>query len=107
MIDNAIIDQHFLRHGRANRLISRVLERDPHVGIGIDESTALIVEPSGVWRIAGASVAVIYDARHSAITPAGATLVATRGAAGLVMHARPAGSRFDPKTGIATLPVAH
>lgn len=103
LIDNAIIDQHFLRRRRANRLISLVLEREPHLGIGIDESTALIVESNGGWRVAGASVAVIYDARHSAITPTTTTL----GATGMVMHVLPAGSRFDPNTGVATLPVAH
>ena len=100
LIDNAIIDQHFLRRRRTNRLVSLVLEREPHLGIGIDESTALIVEPSGQWRIAGASVAVIYDARRSAITAPGATL----GATGMTVHVLPAGGRFDPKTGVATLP---
>ena len=100
LISNAIIDQHFLRRKRANRLISLVLEMQPHLGVGIDESTALIVEPSGRWRINGASVATIYDARKSTITPTTATL----GASGMSMHVLPAGSTFDPKTGVATLP---
>ncbi len=100
LLSNVIVDQHFLRRKRANRLISLVLEMPPHLGIGIDESTALIVEPSGRWRINGASVATIYDARTAKITPATATL----GASGLTMHVLPAGSTFDPKTGIATLP---
>ena len=103
LIDDAIIDQHFLRRRRTNRLVSLVLEREPHLGIGIDESTALIVEPNGQWRIAGASVAVIYDARRSAITAPGATL----GATGMTVHVLPAGGRFDPKTGVATLPGAR
>ncbi len=103
LIDNAIIDQHFLRRRRHNRLISLVLEREPHLGVGIDESTALIVNPDGTWRIAGASVAVIYDARQSAITAVGAPL----GASGMTMHVLPAGSRFNPKSGIATLPTGH
>ena len=100
LISSAIVDQHFLRRRRHNRLVSLVLERAPHLGVGIDESTALVVEPSGRWRVAGASVAVVYDARRAAITPAGATL----GATGLLMHVLPAGSRFDPQTGAATLP---
>ena len=40
-------DQHFLRRKRHNRLISLVLERAPHLGAGIDESTALIVDRTG------------------------------------------------------------
>lgn len=103
LIDNAIIDQHFLRRRRHNRLISLVLEREPHLGVGIDESTALIVSPDGRWRVAGASVAVIYDARKSVITTAGTAL----GASGMTMHVLPAGSRFDPTTGVATLPTAR
>jgi cyanophycinase len=100
LLSNAIVDQHFLRRRRHNRLVSLVLERAPHLGVGIDESTALIVEPDGRWRIAGASVAVVYDARRAIITPAGTTL----GATGMQMHVLPAGARFDPQTGTATLP---
>ncbi len=99
LLDNAIIDQHFLRRKRHNRLISLVLEREPHLGAGIDESTAIIVEPDGRWRVAGSSVVVIYDARKSAITTSG-----TLGAASMSMHVLPAGGRFDPRTGVATLP---
>jgi cyanophycinase len=99
LIANAIVDQHFLRRKRNNRLISLVLEQPVHLGVGIDESTALIVEPDGRWRVAGESVATIYDARHATITAPGATL----GASGITMHVLPAGSRFDPRTGAVTL----
>ena len=101
LIEGAIIDQHFLRRKRHNRLISLVLERAPHLGVGIDESTALIVAPDGQWRVNGASVAVIYDARSATITPSG---VAVLGAAGLRMHVLPAGATFNPVTGEARLP---
>ncbi|MEP6730909.1 MAG: cyanophycinase [bacterium] len=99
LISNAIVDQHFLRRKRNNRLISLVLEKPVHLGVGIDESTALIVEPDGRWRVAGESVVTIYDARHSTITPPGTTL----GATNITMHVLPAGSRFDPRTGLVTL----
>jgi len=100
LISNAIIDQHFLRRRRHNRLISLVLERSPHLGVGIDESTALVVEAGGAWRVLGESVAVIYDARRAEVTANGSTL----GASGVTMHVLPAGSRFEPATGRATLP---
>ena len=100
LLSNAIIDQHFLRRKRHNRLISLVLERAPHLGAGIDESTALIVEPSGRWRVSGASVVTIYDARRATrTTRADAPL----GAAGMVMHVLPAGSSYDPVTGRAVI----
>jgi len=100
LMSNAIVDQHFLRRKRHNRLISLVLEHPVRLGVGIDESTALVVEPDGRWRVAGASTAVVYDARESTVTAPGVPL----GAAGMRMHVLPAGGRFDPRTGRATLP---
>jgi cyanophycinase len=97
---NVTVDQHFLRRRRHNRLISVVLERPNFVGIGIDESTALVVPPSGAWEIIGASQAVIYDARQATVTPAGKTL----GTAGVHLHVLPSGSRFDFASGKANLP---
>jgi cyanophycinase len=100
LLSNAVVDQHFVRRKRSNRLVSVVLEQPTHLGVGIDESTALIVSPDGRWRVMGESVAVIYDARHATITPAGQTL----GATDIVMHVLPEGGTFDPKTGKAGLP---
>lgn len=100
LLTNAIVDQHFVRRKRHNRLVSLVLEHPERLGVGIDESTALVVEPDGQWRVTGASVAVIYDARRSATTSDGIPL----GASDIRMHVLPAGSRFDPRTGAATLP---
>jgi cyanophycinase len=99
LIPGAIVDQHFVRRRRHNRLISLVLEREPHLGVGIDESTALVVHPDGRWTVEGASVAVIYDARAGRRTASG-----TLGATDVRMHVLPAGSTFDPATGRATLP---
>jgi cyanophycinase len=76
------------------------LERPNIVGIGIDESTALVVSPTGSWEIIGASQAIVYDARRGTVTPAGRTL----GATGIRVHVLPAGSRFDYVTGTASVP---
>ena len=101
LLAHAIVDQHFVRRRRHNRLLSLVLEREPHLGVGVDESTALIVHPDGRWTVAGASVVVIYDARSAAITGPRAAVL---GAANLRMHVLPAGSTFEPTSGRATLP---
>ena len=100
LLPNVTVDQHFLRRRRHNRLISVVLERPTVVGVGIDESTALVVPPAGPWEVIGASQAVIYDARRSTQTPLRATL----GAADVQLHILPPGSRFDLSSGKATLP---
>ena len=52
-LHGAIVDQHFIRRERHNRLISAVLERPTLIGVGIDESTALEVGPDGTLEGAG------------------------------------------------------
>ena len=79
MIKGALIDQHFLRRRRHNRFISAVLDTPAHLGVGIDESTALIVHPDGHWSVMGESAASIYDARHAKITPPGAPVLGESG----------------------------
>lgn len=100
-LNDVVIDQHFVRRKRHNRLISLVLEAPPHLGAGIDESTALVVQPDGTWRVSGESVVLIYDARSAATTPAGARVL---GASNMRMHVLPAGGTFDPRTGESRLP---
>ena len=96
-VDNAIIDQHFVRRRRHNRLMSLVLENPQLIGAGIDESTAIEVRPDGTWKVLGESVVIIYDARKARLSPADKPL----GGAGLQMHVLPSGSVFDPKKGRA------
>jgi cyanophycinase len=101
-LPGAIVDQHFIRRRRLNRLISLVLEHPDLIGAGIDEMTALEVDPNGMWRVLGDSAVVIFDARHARIAPPGQTL----GATDVSMHVLPSGSTYDPATGKATLPSA-
>ncbi len=101
LLPGTIVDQHFVRRRRHNRLISLVLEHPDKIGIGLDESTALEVGPDGLWKILGDSVAVVYDARKAKVTPAGKEPL---GAADVVMSVLPAGSTYDPTTGKAQLP---
>ena len=101
LVDGAIVDQHFLRRKRHNRLISVVLEHPALIAIGIDESTALVVEPGKPWSIIGESAAIVYDARQATITRGPAPIL---GATNIRMQVLPAGSTFDPRTGTAQLP---
>ena len=45
LIENVIIDQHFVARSRFNRLISALADTEYSFGVGIDESTALVVRP--------------------------------------------------------------
>lgn len=43
LLENTIIDQHFLKRNRYNRLISALAAHPDMVGVGIDEGTAIVV----------------------------------------------------------------
>ena len=62
----ALIDQHFLKRQRDNRLISAVLDRPDLVGVGIDEATAVIVTGSS-FEVVGQSSVVVVDAREAKV----------------------------------------
>lgn len=65
-IDWAIVDQHFVYRKRHNRLLSLVLENSDKIGIGIDEATAIIVDPQKkCFDVIGESCVIIYDARKA------------------------------------------
>jgi cyanophycinase len=97
----AIVDQHFIRRERHNRLLAAVLERPTMIGVGIDEGTALRVDPDGRWGVEGRSAVVIYDPRRASITDSDSPVL---GASGMMLHLLPAGSLFDPERGTAQLP---
>jgi cyanophycinase len=97
LLTNAIVDQHFFRRKRYGRLLALVIERAPHLGAGIDESTALVVGPDGKWRVRGASGVVIFDARQAVRDASSIALQA----AGVRMHLLTDGATYDPGTGIA------
>ncbi len=87
-----IVDQHFLRRQRVNRLIAAVLDRPALVGVGIDEGTAVIVQSASL-EVVGVSSALVIDARRGdvGIAPAGGV----HAAGGLSVHVLRAGMSFD------------
>ena len=101
MLPGAIVDQHFVRRRRINRLLSLVLENPDRIGVGIDESTAIEVDPTGTWKVLGESVAVVFDARRAKVTPPSSSPL---GATGVQLSVLPAGSVYDPSSGRVSLP---
>ncbi|MBW7888970.1 MAG: cyanophycinase [Bacteroidetes bacterium] len=64
-VTDAIIDQHFVVRKRHNRLISLVLENPKLLGVGIDESTSILVYPNKTFEVIGESVVCVYDATEA------------------------------------------
>jgi cyanophycinase len=61
-IKSAIVDQHFIKRKRHNRLISLVIENPELPGIAIDEATSIIVYPDDTFEVMGESQVMILDA---------------------------------------------
>jgi cyanophycinase len=61
-----VVDQHFLRRGRENRLFSVIMDHPDCLGLGIDEATALVVK-DGKAAVLGKRSVMVFD-------PAGMTL---------------------------------
>jgi cyanophycinase len=59
-----IVDQHFLQKGRFNRLALAVLDYPQLVGVGIDESTAVIVK-GREFEVIGEGNVTVVDARNA------------------------------------------
>lgn len=58
LLKTAIIDQHFLKRNRYNRLLSALVEFPTLTGIGIDEATAIIVRNNQI-EVAGESEVIV------------------------------------------------
>ena len=65
---DVIVDQHFVKRQRENRLISVVLEHPQDLGIGIDEATAVWFKPDHTFQVLGDGWVVVLDASHATVT---------------------------------------
>lgn len=61
LIKGVIIDQHFAQRGRIGRLLTGIAENPQWLGIGIDEDTAIIVNPEGQFKVIGSGAVYIID----------------------------------------------
>jgi cyanophycinase len=87
--ERVIVDQHFLRRGRENRLFSVVMEHPDHLGLGIDEATALVVK-NGRATVLGERSVMVFD--PAAMTVHGASFRDLR------IHVLRAGQSIDLAT---------
>jgi cyanophycinase len=91
-LDDVVVDQHFVRRKRHNRLISLVLEQAGLLGVAIDEATAIWVKPDRTFEVVGDGPVLVLDASGAQVSRGHG--VGLRGA-GLTLHVLGSGSRFD------------
>ncbi len=94
-IDDVILDQHFVRRRRFNRLLSLVLEQPSLLGVAIDEETATWVKPDRTFEVIGHGPVLVVDA-SSGTAAKDAVAHGLRGE-NLRLHVLRAGSHYDLK----------
>lgn len=96
LVEDVVIDQHFAQRGRMNRLLASVAQNPHLLGIGIDEDTAVLIDPDGRCEIIGSQSVTILDGRQIRQTnvsdsSSSEPLAITN----LVMHVLPEGYGYD------------
>jgi cyanophycinase len=60
LLPRVIVDQHFIRRSRYNRLLTAILENPEYLGIGIEESTAILTGQDSA-EVVGAGQVVVLE----------------------------------------------
>jgi cyanophycinase len=61
LIDGVVIDSHFAERGRMGRLLGAVAQNPKNIGLGIDESTAILVEHGEQFSVIGPGGVYVVD----------------------------------------------
>lgn len=95
-LKTVIIDQHFLKRKRHNRTIAALIEHPDHIGVAIDESTAIVVYPDDTFEVLGNSQVLVYDPTSSNNIREDRN--GNLGISGMKLHVLINGDKYDLKT---------
>ncbi|MFC4768533.1 cyanophycinase [Effusibacillus consociatus] len=94
-IPGVVIDQHFAQRGRLGRLLSAVAQYPHHLGLGIDENTALVLQNHEFVVIGDGAVTVIDAGALIYSNLPGLRKNDDLALCGVALHILPAGYRFN------------
>lgn len=61
LLEDIILDQHFIKRSRMERLIGALIQNPEKLGIGIDEDAAVSVEDNRYLRVLGSGKAIVIE----------------------------------------------
>ncbi|HEX2172897.1 MAG TPA: cyanophycinase, partial [Dehalococcoidia bacterium] len=61
LIGGVVIDSHFAERGRFGRLLGAVAQNPKNLGLGIDEDTAVVVDPGHTFHVLGSGGVYVVD----------------------------------------------
>jgi cyanophycinase len=64
LIQNVVIDSHFITRGRFSRLMEIITTNPGHIGIGLGEDTGIIIRDGYLIEAIGNGLVVIFNGKH-------------------------------------------
>ena len=61
LLEEVVVDQHFAQRGRIGRLLTAVACNPYVLGVGIDEDTAILINPKAVFTVEGSGTVTVID----------------------------------------------
>jgi cyanophycinase len=99
LLEQTLIDQHFAQRGRLGRLLTGVAENPHALGIGIDEDTAIRIDPDACFFVLGSGAVTVIDG--ATIESSNVSELAPNeilAIQGVTLHVLPRDYGFDMKT---------
>ena len=99
LLEQTLIDQHFAQRGRLGRLLCGVAENPHALGIGIDEDTAIRIDPDACFFVLGSGAVTVIDG--ATIESSNVSELAPNeilAIQGVTLHVLPRDYGFDMKT---------
>ncbi|MCR4430215.1 MAG: cyanophycinase [Tepidanaerobacteraceae bacterium] len=68
LLEEVVIDQHFAQRGRIGRLLLAVAQNPYVLGVGIDEDTAVLLNPDATFAVVGSQTVTVVDGMDAEYT---------------------------------------
>jgi cyanophycinase len=97
-IHNVVVDQHFAERGRLGRLLGAIAQNPRHLGMGIDENTAVIVHGQESLEVIGRGAVYVLDGSGSTYSNLGERdedMEKTMSVFDVKLHVLSEGNRFN------------
>ncbi len=64
LMQNVVIDSHFIKRGRFSRLMEIITSNPGHIGIGLGEDTGIIIRKGCLIEAIGYGLVVVFNGKH-------------------------------------------
>jgi len=64
LVDNVVIDSHFIKRGRFSRLMDVVTTNPSTIGLGLGEDAGVVIRDGRILETIGNGLVVIFDGQH-------------------------------------------